>query len=257
MNRGTLFLLIILFSQVVFAQSEQFAQYSRQLQQVSCPFRNPALSGLKDLRNISKEQCKELLQSKQCKDLFDKIRANGEKPEEKGLKCNDPQSLVTKLQDDWNYNLGCAIGGWNFVKDTFVVAGIQLGEFAGKVAENNRAIEDASKKDQAENVICDKDPQYKKNLYTLYNSNVPKLLKVTPPTDAIIGQTSCEAIKAQLKKARLEKSKYAGDLLQAKIMARNPNLTADEKEFRDWNTNPQPLKINNVDLIAMAERERN
>ncbi|MDG0814991.1 hypothetical protein [Bdellovibrio svalbardensis] len=195
------------------------------------------------LKAISTSSCIETLKSKQCQDLFAKMRANGQKPEEKALQCHDQNSLSRAFETSWNYSSGCAIGGWNFVADTFVSLGTAIGEGAAKAVISYQNT-------QAENAICDSDFQLKKNLFTEYNKSVPKVLRVNPPLDAVLAKANCASVKSTLKLARIDKSNEVGRSITAKIMSRTPNYTADEQEFMEWG---KAQAGPSVDLVALAK----
>ncbi len=197
------------------------------------------------LTAISKNSCIETLKSKECQDLFSKMRANGEKPEEKALRCQDQSSLSRAFETSWNYTSGCAIGGWNFVADTFVGIGTAIGEGAAKAVLSYQNT-------KAENAICDGDFQLKKNLFTEYNQSVPKLLRVAQPSDAILAKTNCASVKSVLKMNQVTKSNEVGRGISVKIMSKTPNFTADEQEYMEWGKSQLGPK---VDLVALAKNK--
>lgn len=199
--------------------------------------------GLKGLAAISKQSCQDTLKSKECQDLFAKMRANGEKPEEKALKCYDRNSITAFFEDDFDYRVGCAIGGWNFVKDTFVSLGTAIGEGAAKIVIG---IENA----KAENEACEADFNIKKGLFKTYNDNVPKLLQTEVPPDAKLKTIGCANIKATLKMIALTKEQEANNNLMRKVLSKKP-LTPDEEELKAFNASKVPKS--NIDLIGLAK----
>ncbi|QDK39513.1 hypothetical protein [Bdellovibrio sp. NC01] len=207
-------------------------------------------SGLKGLAAFSKQTCQDTLKSKECQDLFAKMRANGEKPEEKALKCYDRSSITAFFEDDFDYRVGCAIGGWNFVKDTVV----SLWDAAKGVGSAvNQVVIDA-KAAKAENDICDADFSIKKNLFKIYNDSVPKLLQADVPADAMLKTLKCGNIKATLKMIALTKEQEANNNLMRKVLAKKP-LTADEEELKAFNASK--ISKSNIDLIGLAKAKIN
>lgn len=203
-----------------------------------------AVSFLKGLKGVSRESCMETLKSPACQDLFSKMRENGEKPEEKALKCHDQGTLSRAFENYWSFHSGCAVGGWNFVKDTFVGVGTALGEGVAQIVLDHEA-------EVAATAACEKDPKGKENLFKQYNSSVPKLLQVQPPAPQVLARANCATVKSVLKMQGLQKGQEATALVTRKIGMKNPNYTADEQEFMAWSQGQ--AQAANIDLVGMAK----
>ena len=184
------------------------------------------LSQYKSLQNVSQNSCVQMLKSKQCQDLFAKMRANGEKPEEKGLKCQDQSTLSRAYETSRDYYVGCQMGGWNFVKESVVGLGTAIGEGAAQIVLGTEA-------EIATNKACEADPKMKVSLYTIYNQDRPKLLKISVPTAKDLSSKSCTTIKLDLNRHSWQTPKDVGMSIVNKKMAGKP-LTADEKAFEAW-----------------------
>ena len=205
---------------------------------------NSPFSGL---ASISKQSCQDTLKSKECQDLFSKMRAAGEKPEDKALKCYDRSALAEAFENDFDFRMGCAIGGWNFIKDTFVSIGTAIGEGAAKIVID-------AKNAKAENDACDADFNIKKGMFKIYNDSDPTLLQTTVPPDEMIKSLKCANIKSTLKLIQLNKEQEANSKLIRKVtLSKNAPLTPQEQELKAWNESKIPKS--NVDLIAMAKEK--
>ncbi|WP_374027755.1 hypothetical protein ACES2J_17885 [Bdellovibrio bacteriovorus] len=196
---------------------------------------------VKALADVSRNTCLETLKSKECQDLFAKMRANGEKPEEKALKCHDQSSLSRAAESTWGYTSGCAVGGWNFVKDSFVAIGTAIGEGAAKVALDMEA-------EAAANKACEADPKGKENLFKQYNSTVPKLLQVQMPETSVLKRANCATVKRIIKMQGMDKGNAT---LRLVMMKGDKNLSADEREYVQWSQ--KQVTPSNIDLVGMAK----
>ncbi|WP_347355770.1 hypothetical protein [Bdellovibrio sp.] len=200
---------------------------------------------VKALADVSRNMCVQTLQSKQCQDLFAKMRANGEKPEEKALKCTSQTSLSRAFEASWDYTSGCATGGWTFVKDSFVSIGTAIGEGAAKIVMDMEA-------EKAANAACEADPHGKENLFKQYNGSVPKILQVSMPKADVIKKTNCATIKGILHLQSVGKKNDALTVIARKRSLKNPNFTAEEKEYMNWVQGNAP-KSQKIDLVGMAK----
>lgn len=203
-------------------------------------------NSIHSITELTASLCEDTYKSKKCQALYADMKARGEKSEDKALQCKKQNLFVQAIEQNLDYRLGCALGGWNFVQNTFVSIGTLLGEGVAQIMIDR---EQTAK----ENAACDADPQFKKSLFTNYNREVPQLLKMTVPSDAAIKAMNCATIKANLKKYRIDKSTQAGSAITAKIMARNTNYTKEEQEFRDWGKNQSSSP--KIDLIGMAKNK--
>ncbi|MFV8257020.1 hypothetical protein ACNQKP_04405 [Bdellovibrio bacteriovorus] len=202
---------------------------------------------VKALADVSRSSCVQTLQSKECQDLFAKMRAAGEKPEEKALQCHKQSSMSRAFEASWDYTSGCAVGGWNFVKDSVVAIGTAIGEGAAQIVMDHEA-------EVAANAVCDADPKSKENLVLQYNSSVPKLMQMKLPAAAVMAKTKCADIKRQIKKHRLDYGYAASLQIAQKSRMKDPKYTPEEQEFVDWGksraTKAAPAKI---DLLGAAK----
>lgn len=203
-------------------------------------------NGLRSIAGVADNLCEETLKSAKCQSLFADMRARGEKTEDKVLQCKKQNVVFRAIEQNFDYRLGCAIGGWNFVQNTFVGIGTLLGESAAQIIIDKEQT-------AAENAACDADPQFKKSLYSNYNREMPQLLKIVIPSDAALARLNCAAVKSTLKDYRVKKSTEVGAQLTAKIMARNPNRTELEKEYIAWGKGISSQ--NRIDLVALAKNK--
>ncbi|MEK2689370.1 hypothetical protein [Bdellovibrio sp. GT3] len=175
---------------------------------------------------LSLNACVQTAQSKECVDLYEQMREEGEDPEGKVLKCKSTEGLARNLEESWSYTSGCAIGGWNFVKglgNTVVDSVEALGEFAEEV-EIARAA----------NQACDADPNGRATLFDQLNKSAPKLLQVPKPSAATLAKSSCGAIKASIRLLQTQKADQASLELNRKVLLQKASFTPEEKEFLDW-----------------------
>ena len=171
---------------------------------------------LKSLSELSESTCKDISGTKECQDLYAKL--SPEERKEKALKCDDPQSRSRIFESSWQYLSGCAIG----VMDPVISLGKAIAETADAVAAEKKA-----------NDICDKDFDMKKALFVKYNELVPKLMQVTPPTDAVLKNTNCASVKSTIKMLQNQKNTEVMMRINSKIHS-NTKLTVDEIEFTQW-----------------------
>lgn len=200
---------------------------------------------VKALADVSRNTCMQTLQSKECQALFAKMRANGEKPEEKALKCTNQNSLSRAFEASWDYTSGCATGGWSFVKDSFVAVGTAIGEGAAKIVMDMEA-------EKAANAACEADPQGKVNLFKQYNGSVPKILQVPMPKADVLQKANCATVKGILHLQSVSKKNEALTAITRKRSLKAPNFTAEEKEYMDWVQGNAP-KSQKMDLVGMAK----
>jgi hypothetical protein len=180
------------------------------------------------LKDLAQNSCDQIVQSKECTDLYAKMKANKENPAEKAPDCSEDS--LSKEYSAWSYTSGCAIGGWNFVKDTFVGMGTTIVDGAKSVGK----FVDDVELENASNKACDADPNGKLQLIEQYNENVPKLLKIAKPADSVLVKTTCAKIKATIKLQQGQKADELSLTLNRKMLLQKSNLTADEKEVVEW-----------------------
>ncbi|QLY25420.1 hypothetical protein [Bdellovibrio sp. KM01] len=187
---------------------------------------NSAFDALNDL---SKNSCEQIVKSKACTDLYGKMKDAGENPADKAPNCSDGNSLAQEYSA-WSYTSGCAIGGWNFVKDTFVGMGTAVADGAKSVGK----LVDDVELENAANKTCDADPNGKMQLIEQYNQNVPKLLKIAKPSDAVLAKVNCAKVKATIKLQQGQKADELSLNLNRKMLLQKATLTPDEKELVEW-----------------------
>ncbi|WP_413292163.1 hypothetical protein ACLSU7_12230 [Bdellovibrio sp. HCB185ZH] len=198
------------------------------------------------LKDLSQNSCEQIVKSKACTDLSAQIRANGGNPEDKMLKCSSPAATPESLafETSWSYTSGCAIGGWNFVKDTFIMPVVDGVESLGKFADDVEA-------DRAANKACDADPIGRSSLFDQFNQNVPKLLRVPKPSPQALSKTNCGAIKASIKLLQARKADELSLDLNRKVLLNKGTLTADEQEMVEWGK--RRLPDSQVSLLEAAK----
>ncbi|MGE5087150.1 MAG: hypothetical protein ACM3MG_12665 [Bacillota bacterium] len=202
------------------------------------PFRTRAL------QDVSQNSCIQMLKSKQCQDLFAKMRAKGEHPEDKALKCQDQSSLSRAFEASRDYAVGCQIGGWNFVKESFVGLGTAIGEGAAQIVLGMET-------ENAVNKACNADLKMKASLYSIYNQDLPKLLKMPLPPVKDLESKSCAAIKLDLSRHSWQRPKEVGMSIINKQMA-GKALTAEEEEFQAWGRS-RTSGPKNINLLGEAK----
>jgi hypothetical protein len=187
------------------------------------------------LKALSQNSCTQIVNSKECADLYAKMKSNGENPADKAPNCSDANQ-ASQEYSAWSYTSGCAIGGWNFVKDTFVGVGTAIADGAKSVG---KFVDDIDLENAA-NKTCDADPNGKTQLIEQYNKNVPKLLKIAKPSDSVLAKTTCAKIKATIKFQQGQKADELSLTLNRKMILQKANLTADEKELVEWGQRRAP-----------------
>jgi hypothetical protein len=197
------------------------------------------------LTQIVRTSCSETFQSQACQDLYKRIKANGGNSAEKALQCASSESSSRTFENSWGYASGCAAGGWNFVKDTFVSVGTAIGEGAAKIVLDIEA-------ENAANAACDKDPQIKLGLFKQYNEGLPKLLQVDVPSEQVLAKAPCANIKSSLKLQIHTKSQQEGLRIMRKASL-SQSLTPQEKEVVSWNQSKFQSQKSDTSLIEMAK----
>ncbi|AZZ38021.1 hypothetical protein CIK05_14820 [Bdellovibrio sp. qaytius] len=203
-------------------------------------------NSLRSISAVNDNLCEETLKSQQCQTLFSDMRARGEKTEDKALQCKKQNVVFKSIEENFDFRIGCALGGWNFVQNTFVGIGTLLGESAAQFMLDREQT-------AAENAACDADPQLKKSLYSNYNNEVPQLLKIAVPSDETFARMNCATAKSNLKDHRYTTSTEVGQRLYAKALANDASRTEAEKEYIEWGKKKNSRQ--SIDLIALAKNK--
>lgn len=205
-------------------------------------------SSNKGIAALAKKSCADTAASKECRDLSAEMKKKGEKPEDKMMSCQNP--ATDSFETSRSYISGCAVGGWDFVKDSAV--GLFNATIGGAAQAVSKIVTD-SKNENAINAICDKDIKFKRALIQQYNDMVPELLKKDIPSDAILQSANCAGIKSTLKAWQAQKTMDVSGALQRQVAASGKgSLTAQQKEFVAWQRSLLPPK---VDLVAAAKAQ--
>ncbi len=200
---------------------------------------------------LSKNNCEQTIKSKECTALYAKIKASGNNPADKAPNCSSKESIAQEYSA-WSYGSGCAIGGWNFVKDTFVGLGTSI---AGSANSVGKFVDDVAAENAA-NKACDADPNGKMQLIEQYNQNVPKLLQISKPADSVLANATCAKIKAIIKQQQGQKADELSLTLNRKMLLQKSNLTADEKEVVEWGQRRLPgTQISLIDAAKAKLKE--
>jgi hypothetical protein len=207
------------------------------------------LFALKLLAPITQKTCEEIRETKECKDLYAEMGKDGEDTT-KQLQCKNQTFILQKLENDFDMTMGCAMGGANFVIDTFKSVGTAIGEGFAKIAVD-------AENQEAQDSICDKDPAKKKALYTDYNASVPKMLGVELPPEEVFGRVDCARLRAGLHMARVRQSFFAMDKVRSRIGDPNAKYNADEKEYVDWINKMRNQGGEGPHIIALAKQKLN
>lgn len=183
-----------------------------------------SLEGLQDFVHYD---CLETKSSKECQDLYAKMKQNGEDPDSKGLVCSERNVLLRALEVNVDFRVGCAMGGWNFAVDTVKSVGTMIGEGAAKIAIS-------AEKENSENAACDKDPAKKKAIFEDYNNSVPKMMRVEAPAEGVVQRSNCARLKESLKTAQGRQGALAMEKVRLRLDEEDSKYTPEEQEYVDW-----------------------
>lgn len=230
---------IILFFMMLFSFSGHAAD--------SCGYHADQFA-LKPLNELQNKTCEDVKNSQECQQAYNQIKMDGGDPADYELQCKDRGQVMRVLENYANIQAGCALGGWNFVKDTFVGIGTAIGEGVAKVVID-------AQQEKADNEKCDKDINLKKALFTKYNDSVPKLMKIQVPTDDIFQRVPCAQLKAGLHINQTRQNMLAMDKIRTRFSDPNAKYTADEKEYVDWLKKMNAPKGNSPSVVEMAKNK--
>lgn len=204
-----------------------------------------ALTHLDQLQNHT---CEEVKNSQECQQVYSQIKTEGGDPKDYELQCKDRGQLMRALENYANIQAGCALGGWNFVKDTFVGLGTAIGEGVAKMVVD-------AQQEKADNEKCDKDPKLKKSIYTNYNSTVPKMLQVEVPADEVFGRVPCAQLKAGLRMMQTRQGFVAMDKVRSRITDPKAKFSPEEKEYVDWIKKMNSRESNGPSAVELAKKK--
>jgi len=210
--------ILILFSTIIFTNIGRAT--------TSCGLRSDQFPA-KPLDEFQNRSCEDIKTSVACKKVYNQIQTEGGNPTDYELNCKDRSSLLRKLENIGEYQVGCALGGWNFAKDSFLGVAASVGEGVAK------ALIDTQKENEEE-AKCDKDPSLKKALYTDYNSNVPKMLQIEVPKDEVFNRLNCSQLKVSRQLAQKRQNLLAMDKVRSRMTDPNAKFNLEEKEYVDW-----------------------
>ena len=183
-------------------------------------------TGNASLRQMSTAVCNSAKSSLECQNLYEDLKAKNIDVNSRALNCADKNLLVKSFEDFSNFRNGCASGGWNFVKDSFISVGTFIGESAAqaKIAYDSEV---------AENKVCDADPNGVKKLYDQHNKFSVKALQIPLPSAANLKKTSCFTAKLNIKSGVATRAASISASIALK-KAKKQSLNVSEKEFEDW-----------------------
>jgi hypothetical protein len=213
----------------------------------SCPTTADQFA-MKPLNEFQNYTCEQVKKSPQCQQVYNQIKLEGGNPDSYALECKDRGQLMRALENYANIQAGCALGGWNFVKDTFVGLGAALGEGVAKTVID-------AEKEKEDNAKCDKDPKLKKGIYTNYNATVPKLLQVEVPADEVFTRVPCAQLKAGLSMMQTRQGFVAMDKVRSRITDSQAKYSSEEKEYVDWIKKMNANKGNGPGVVEMAKKK--
>jgi len=205
------------------------------------------LKATKPLSDLQNHSCEQLKKSTQCQQAYKQIKDSGENPDSYSLQCKDRGQVLRALENYTDIQAGCAKGGWNMVKGTFVDLGTAIGEGVAKIVVDRQT-------EKEENARCDKDIKIKKSLYTNYNSKVPLMLQVKTPTNDHLGRRSCVQLKKDLQDAQANQSLAAKDKVRLRLVNPKATYTAEEKEYINWLKKSAMQKDNDLGVIEAAKK---
>jgi hypothetical protein len=202
------------------------------------------------LAQFSKKSCEDIKASKECQDLYSEIQSNGDNPEDKALQCSDSNIVWRGLKANFDFRVGCAMGGWNYAVDTISTWGHLIGDSAAKI---KLSIEEA----KAENAACDKDFEKKKAIYADYNQSVPKMLQIEVPDEATLKRVECARLKAGARMMQTRQGMFAMDKVRKRLSDPNAKYNSEEQEYVNWINSLKGRGGNFPDLIGLAEAKLN
>lgn len=203
---------------------------------------------LKPLMELQNHTCEEVKKSPECQHVYSQIKAEGGDPESYALQCKDRGQLMRALENYANIQAGCALGGWNFVKDTFVGLGTAIGEGVAKMVVD-------AEKEKEDNAQCDKDPKLKKGIYTNYNAAVPKMLQVEVPAEEVFDRVPCAQLKAGLRMAQTRQGFVAMDKVRSRFTDPKAKFNPQEQEYVDWIKKMNAHEGNGPSVVEMAKNK--
>jgi len=202
------------------------------------------------LIEFSKKSCEDIKASNECQNLYSEIKKNGDNPEDKALQCSDSNIVWRGLKADFDFRIGCAMGGWNYAVDTISTWGHLIGESAAKI---KLTIEEA----KAENEACNKDFEKKKSVYAEYNQSVPKMLQIEVPDDATLKRVDCAQLKAGARMMQTRQGMFAMGKVRQRLSDPNAKYNPEEQEYVNWINSLKGKGGNFPDLIGLAEKKLN
>lgn len=203
---------------------------------------------LKSLDQLQNHSCEEVKKSQDCQQVYAQIKSEGGDSEKYELQCKDRSQLMRALENYANIQAGCALGGWNFVADTFVGIGTAIGEGAAKLVLD-------AEKEKEDNAKCDKDPKLKKGIYTNYNATVPKMLQIEVPADEVFGRVPCAQLKAGLRMMQTRQGFVAMDKVRSRFNDPKAQFKPDEQEYVDWIKKMNKRESNSPGVVEMAKKK--
>ncbi len=177
-----------------------------------CPPKNAQIQQLTDITRI---QCEETKREPQCKQLYKMIQDDGGDVKAKALDCTGENSIGFGLVGEWV--TGCL---WD---NTAGMIGEELSKANARKAEADLKL-----------AQCNGDPKIKENIFTAYNSTVPKLLQVKEPSSEKLQASNCQQIQRDLIRAKGLREKYVGLHVEYNSFNRPEPFTAEEKEYLAW-----------------------
>lgn len=207
----------------------------------SCGF---SYTGNASLRQMSTAVCNSLKSSSECQNLYKDLKSKNIDVNSRALNCTDKNLLVKSFEDFSNFRNGCASGGWNFVKDSFISVGTFIGESAAKAKMTYDS-------ETAENKICDADPNGVKRLYDQHNKFSVKALQIALPSAAKLKSTSCLVAKLNIKSGVATRAASISASIALK-KAKKQALNVSEKEFEDWHL--KNIGLPNLNLQEKAKQ---
>ena len=143
----------------------------------------------KDVATRAKSRCEQIATSPACTDVYAKIKAAGNNPDDYKLKCNQNE-IIKLVEDDFYLQMGVVKSvksnlkgiaeipksAWDFTKTVYQ----NLNRFGQKLGGD---------------IYCDTHLQDKKLLFQTLNANLPTHDKFPNPTDRVLSTYSCPDIR--------------------------------------------------------------
>lgn len=176
----------------------------------------------------ARDHCKRVRESAECQNLYDEMRREHVKTENKIPQCTDTEEIVSFMSKHF--------GVVHYAQCGFVL-GEQIKDFWNdtnftQIAKDSWSSLQANAKENRE---CDASIEKKRKLFELYNASVPQLMKKSVPPDSALKGKNCWMLAQQIRehdrytKRRLDDSVWLPSMNNA-----SAPLSGAQKDYVDW-----------------------